>query len=121
MATFALVHGAGHGAWCWERLIPILEGLGHRTFAMDPPCEDRTAGPERYAEVVDRALPPASDLVLIGHSLGGLTVPLVAVRRPVPRFIFLCALIPEFKRSLADPVAADPSCTIRCCARTPAA
>ena len=83
MATFGLVHGAGHGAWCWERLIPILEGLGHRAFAMDLPCEDPTAGAERYAEVVDRALPPASDLVLVGHSLAGLTVPLVAARRPV--------------------------------------
>jgi hypothetical protein len=108
MATFGLVHGAGHGAWCWERLIPILEGLGHRAFAMDLPCEDPTAGAERYAEVVDRALPLASDLVLVGHSLAGLTVPLVAARRPVQRLIFLCALVPEFKRSLADQVAADP-------------
>jgi pimeloyl-ACP methyl ester carboxylesterase len=107
MATFGLVHGAGHGAWCWERLIPILEALGHRAFAMDLPCEDPTAGPERYAEVVDRALPPASDLVLVGHSLAGLTVPLVAARRPVRRLVFLCALVPEFKRSLADQVAAD--------------
>ena len=39
MATFGLVHGAGHGAWCWERLVPILETLGHRAFAMDLPCE----------------------------------------------------------------------------------
>jgi hypothetical protein len=107
MATFGLVHGAGHAAWCWERLIPILEGLGHRAFAMDLPCEDPTAGPERYAEVVDRALLPASDLVLVGHSLAGLTVPLVAARRPVRRLVFLCALVPEFKRSLADQVAAD--------------
>jgi pimeloyl-ACP methyl ester carboxylesterase len=108
MATFGLVHGAGHGAWCWERLIPILEALGHRVFAMDLPCEDSTAGPGRYAEVVDRALPPANDLVLVGHSLAGLTVPLVAARRPVRRLVFLCALVPEFRRSLADQVAADP-------------
>ena len=71
MATFGLVHGAGLGAWCWERLIPILERLGHRVFAMDLPCEDRAAGAVRYAEVVDRAIPPADDLVLVGHSLGG--------------------------------------------------
>ena len=107
MATFGLVHGAGHGAWCWERLIPILEALGHRAFAMDLPCDDPTAGTARYAEVVDRAIPPANDLVLVGHSLGGLTVPLVAARRPVWRLVFLCALIPEFGRSLADQVAAD--------------
>jgi pimeloyl-ACP methyl ester carboxylesterase len=109
IATFGLVHGAGHGAWCWERLRPALEALGHRTHAMDLPCEDPGAGAERYAEVVDRAIPPVTDLVLVGHSLGGLTVPLVAARRPVSRLVFLCAVIPEFGRSLADQIAADPA------------
>jgi Alpha/beta hydrolase family len=108
MATFGLVHGAGHGAWCWERLGPILEALGHRVFAMDLPCEDPAAGAARYAEVVDLVIPPANDLVLVGHSLAGLTIPLVAARRPVWRLVFLCALIPEFGRSLADQVVADP-------------
>ncbi|HEY7142136.1 MAG TPA: alpha/beta fold hydrolase [Methylomirabilota bacterium] len=109
MATFALVHGAGHGAWCWERLIPVLEALGHRAVAMDLPCEDPTAGVGRYAEVVDRAIPATTDLVLVGHSLAGLTIPLVAARRPVRRLVYLCAIVPELGRSLADQVAADPS------------
>ena len=108
MATFALVHGAGHGAWCWERLTPILEARGHRAFAMDLPCEDQTAGTERYAEIVDRALPAAGDLVLVGHSLAGLTIPLVAARRAVARLVLLCALVPEFGRSFLDQVRADP-------------
>jgi pimeloyl-ACP methyl ester carboxylesterase len=108
MATFGLVHGAGHGAWCWERLIPILEALGHRAFAMDLPCEDATAGCLRYAETVDRALPVVEDLVLVGHSLSGLTIPLVAARRPVRKLVFLCAMVPDFGRSLLDQVAAEP-------------
>jgi hypothetical protein len=29
MATFGLVHGAWHGAWCWDRLVPELEARGH--------------------------------------------------------------------------------------------
>jgi pimeloyl-ACP methyl ester carboxylesterase len=76
---------------------------------MDLPCDDPAAGARRYAEVVDRALPRTDDLVLVGHSLGGLTIPLVAALRPVRRLVFLCALIPEFGRSLADQVAADPA------------
>jgi Alpha/beta hydrolase family len=108
MATFALVHGAGHGAWCWERLIPRLEALGHRALAMDLPCEDRAAGATRYAEVVDRAIGPASDLVVVGHSLAGLTIPLVADRRPVRRLVYLCALVPEPGRRLVDQLAANP-------------
>ena len=109
MATFGLVHGAGHGAWCWERLTPLLEALGHRVVAMDLPCEDPTAGARRYAEVVDEALPPTKDLVLVGHSLAGLTIPLVAARHPVRRLVYLCAIVPELGRSLADQVAADPA------------
>src|SRR6185436_19979515 len=108
MATFGLVHGAGHGAWCWERLAPVLEARGHRVYAMDLPCEDQTAGNERYAEVVDHAIPATNDLVLVGHSLAGLTVPLVAARRPVARLVFLCAQVPEFGRSLFDQVQANP-------------
>jgi len=108
MATFGLVHGAGHGAWCWERLATFLEARGHRVFPMDLPCEDQTAGATRYAEIVDGAIPSTSDLVLVGHSLAGLTIPLVAARRPVARLVFLCALVPEFGRNLFDQVQADP-------------
>jgi hypothetical protein len=108
VATFGLVHGAGHGAWCWERLIPALAALGHRAWAMDLPCDDPGAGAQRYAEVVDRALPRADDLILVGHSLAGLTVPLVAALRPVRRLVFLCALIPLFGRALVDQAAAEP-------------
>jgi pimeloyl-ACP methyl ester carboxylesterase len=108
MATFGLVHGAGHGAWCWEQLIPALQALGHHTLAVDLPCDDPAAGCARYAEIADAALPPADDLVLVGHSLGGLTIPLIAARRPVRRLVFLCGLIPAFGRSLLDQVAAEP-------------
>ena len=44
MTTFALVHGAWHGAWCWERLVPEIEGHGHAAIAVDLPCDDVEAG-----------------------------------------------------------------------------
>jgi len=47
------------------RLIPYLDALGHRALAMDLPGEDRTAGAKRYDAIVDQAIPPASDLVLV--------------------------------------------------------
>lgn len=108
MATFGLVHGAGHGPWCWARLSPALEALGHRVVVAELPCEDPAAGAVRYAEIVDAALPPADDLILVGHSLGGLTIPLVAARRAVRRLVFLCALIPAFGRTFLDQAAEDP-------------
>ncbi|OBF41087.1 hypothetical protein A5724_05815 [Mycobacterium sp. ACS1612] len=93
MATFGLVHGAWHGAWCWERLIPELEALGHRAIAMDLPCDDSSATFDDYADVVCAAVTGvAGDLVLVGHSLAGQTIPLVAARRPVRRLVYLCAI-----------------------------
>jgi pimeloyl-ACP methyl ester carboxylesterase len=91
---FALVHGAYHGAWCWDRLRTELERDGHTTSAADLPCEDPEAGAERYAELVLGAIPPGTEAVLVGHSLGGLTIPVVASRTPTLITVYLCALIP---------------------------
>lgn len=94
MTTFVLVHGAWHGAWCWEKLIPEVEARGHRVVAMDLPSDDPEATFEMYADVVAKAMRemPEDDVVLVGHSLGGLTVPIVAEREPVRRLVYLCAL-----------------------------
>ena len=43
MTTFALVHAAWHGAWCWERLSPLLQRAGHDVVTMDLPSEDGAA------------------------------------------------------------------------------
>lgn len=32
MADFVLVHGAWHGAWCWTKVVPLLEAAGHRAY-----------------------------------------------------------------------------------------
>ncbi len=109
MTTFALVHGAWHGGWCWEKLTPLLEQRGHRVIAPDLPCDDPSASFSDYADVVCAALADAAhapddddDLVVVGHSLGGNTIPLVAARRPVRHLVYLCALVPEIGRALRD-------------------
>jgi hypothetical protein len=84
MATFSLVHGAWHGGWCWDFVRAELEARGHVVHAPDLPCEDVAAGVEEYAACV----PPAD--VVVGHSLGGLTIPSVEARTHV----FLAALVP---------------------------
>jgi pimeloyl-ACP methyl ester carboxylesterase len=107
MATFALVHGAWHGAWCWERLVPELEARGHRVVAMDLPSEDPDATFSEYADVVVAALADDdSEVVVVGHSLAGHTIPIVAARRPVRRLVYLCGLIAAPGRSFEDQVAA---------------
>jgi pimeloyl-ACP methyl ester carboxylesterase len=98
MATYAFVHGAWHGGWCWDAVRSELEARGHRVVAPDLPCEDVGAGVEEYAAVVRDALGGADDAVVVGHSLGGVTVPLV----PARKLVFLCAYVPEPGRSLVD-------------------
>ncbi|HEY3239647.1 MAG TPA: alpha/beta hydrolase [Acidimicrobiia bacterium] len=109
MVTFGLVHGAWHGAWCWDLLRPELENLGHRAVAVDLACEDWTAGLDVNATIVGAALEDAEgDVVLVGHSLGGITIPVVTARLPVAQLVFLCALVPEPGRSLDETMRAGP-------------
>jgi pimeloyl-ACP methyl ester carboxylesterase len=90
VATYGLVHGAWHGGWAWDPLRVELEARGHRVVAPDLPCEDPAAGLVEYAAVVRAALDGVDDAIVVGHSLGGLTIPLVPARLRV----FLCALVP---------------------------
>jgi pimeloyl-ACP methyl ester carboxylesterase len=104
VTTFGLVHGAWHGAWCWDGVVDELARRGHRGVAVDLPCEDPDAGIDEYAAtVVDRLRGVDGDVVLVGHSLGGVTIPVVAERRPVAGLVFLCALLP----TPGEPFAAD--------------
>jgi pimeloyl-ACP methyl ester carboxylesterase len=103
MTTFALVHGAWHGAWCWEQLTPLLQRAGHHVVTMDLPSEDGAATFDTYADVVCAALDGhGDDVVLVGHSYNGNTVALVAARRPVRHLVYLCAMVPDIGRSVFD-------------------
>ncbi|MBT3401808.1 MAG: alpha/beta fold hydrolase, partial [Rhodospirillaceae bacterium] len=37
MSIYILVHGAYHGGWCYERIMPLLETAGHTAIAVDLP------------------------------------------------------------------------------------
>src|SRR4051812_12554679 len=104
MATFALVHGAWHGKWCWERLLPGLESRGHRAIAMDLPSDDPDATFETYADVVAEHLAAEGEdgAILVGHSMAGPTIPLVPQRHGVRRLVYLCAVVPNPGMSVAQ-------------------
>jgi pimeloyl-ACP methyl ester carboxylesterase len=69
---------------------------------MDLPISDPACGAADYARAVDEALDPASRPLLVGHSMGGLVIPLVAARRPVSRLVFLAAFLPSPGMSAND-------------------
>ena len=102
MATFLLVHGAWHGRWCWERIIPLLEAAGHRVLAPDLPGmgDDQTPLAQdvlaQWADFV-AGLAQAQDerIVLVGHSRGGLVISEAAERIPdrIAGLIFVAAFL----------------------------
>jgi pimeloyl-ACP methyl ester carboxylesterase len=104
----ALVHGSYHGAWCWDRLRPELEALGHRVITMDLPISQPGLGASDYAEVIVDALRSSDAPVVVGHSMSGVIIPLVAERRPVHRLVFLAAFLPKPGTSLNMQRAAEP-------------
>jgi pimeloyl-ACP methyl ester carboxylesterase len=109
VTTFALVHGAWHGAWCWERLVEPLERRGHRAVAVDLPGEDPAAGLDAYADTIATALAGVADeVVVVAHSLNGLVAPLVAARRPVRAIVYLAAFVPVEGQSMNDQFRSSP-------------
>lgn len=97
-----LVHGAWHGGWCWRRLEPELAARGFASIATDLPVEDRSATFDDYAAVVLEAIRNTDDIVLVGHSLGGMVIPVVAARRPVRAMVFVCGVVPLLAGQEAD-------------------
>jgi pimeloyl-ACP methyl ester carboxylesterase len=104
----ALVHGSYHGAWCWELLRPELETLGHRVITMDLPVSIPGLGAVDYAQTVIDALEGSEAPAVVGHSMSGVVIPLVAAARPVHRLVFLAAFLPEPGRSVNQQRATEP-------------
>lgn len=102
MATFILIHGGWHGAWCWHKVAPLLKKKGHTVIAPDLPGHgiDRTPPGDvtlqhyvgRVCEILDASPEP---VVLVGHSLGGFVITQVAELRPkkVKHLVYLSAVL----------------------------
>ena len=101
MARFLLIHGASHGAWCWDKVIPALTARGHHADAIDLPGHGDDPTPRdtvSMADYVARVLENlAPDTVLVGHSFGGFPITLAASKAPerVRGLVYLCALLPR--------------------------
>ena len=100
MSRFVLVHGAWHGAWCWKKVVPLLEERGHTVVTPTLPLE---LGFGAYVNAVSEALNSApGQSVLVGHSMAGAVVSQVAEALPekIERLVFLTAFAPQDGESL---------------------
>jgi pimeloyl-ACP methyl ester carboxylesterase len=100
--TFALIHGGGGSAWDWHLVAAELRERGHDPVAVDLPSEDEAAGWWEYADAVVQAVGDRSQVVVVGHSLGGFTAPLVCVRISVDLLVLVAAMIPSPGELFAD-------------------
>jgi pimeloyl-ACP methyl ester carboxylesterase len=116
--TFVLVHGAWHGGWCWVRVADRLRALGHRAFtptqtgvgerkhllSKDITLDTFTKDIVNLVEAEE-----LSNVVLAGHSFGGLAISGVADQLPdrVRRLVYLDSLIVEGGKSPFDVLPPD--------------
>jgi pimeloyl-ACP methyl ester carboxylesterase len=111
MANFLLIHGAMHGGWCWERIVPLLESHGHTVIAPDLPGLGADATPAaqvtlpawgRFVAELLQSLPGKT--ILAGHSLGGMAISQAAEVAPerISALVYVTALLPRSGVSAFD-------------------
>ncbi len=115
MATFVLVHGAWHGGWCWQKVIPFLKAAGHEVYA-----PTLTGLAERAAELspdigLDTHIQDVVGLleeknlhgvILVGHSYGGMVITgmVDAVPERIAHLVYLDTFVPRDGESMAGVV-----------------
>lgn len=102
MATYVLIHGAWHGGWCWDKVVPLLRKKGHKVEAPDLPGHGKDKTPIRevslqgYADRVCKVLDAQSEpVILLGHSMGGIVISQTAEYRPekIKTLVYLTAFL----------------------------
>ncbi len=105
MSTYVLIHGSWHGAWCWYKIIPLLERAGHKAIALDLLSHGRDwtaardVSMQSYVDSVCKILDAQPEpVILVGHSRGGIVISQTAEHRPekIQTLVYLAAfLIPN--------------------------
>lgn len=102
MAAYVLIHGAWHGSWCWDKVVRLLNGKGHKVEAPDLPGHGKDKTPirevslqayvDRVCKVLDGQPEP---VILVGHSMGGVVISQAAEYRPekIKTLVYLTAFL----------------------------
>jgi pimeloyl-ACP methyl ester carboxylesterase len=124
MATYVLVHGAWHGGWCWRFVRALLEKSGHQVHAPsltglgerkhlarpDTDLDTHIADIVALLEMED-----LHDVILVGHSYGGMVVTGAAdrVHARIARLVYLDAFVPENGKCTLDYVVPERAARMR--------
>lgn len=103
---FVLVHGSGHGAWCWYKIATLLRLAGHKITALDLAASGIDLLQAKSLQSISEYFKPLRDVmeglashervILVGHSLGGLALSQVMEKFPerITLAVFVSALMP---------------------------
>ena len=103
---FVLVHGACHGAWCWYKVATLLTSAGHKVTALDMAAsgvhpkrvEELHAISDYFEPLMEfmTSLPPEERVILVGHSMGGLSNSVAMERFPekISCAVFAACIMP---------------------------
>jgi pimeloyl-ACP methyl ester carboxylesterase len=113
MATYVLIHGGAHGGWCYQRVARMLRADGHEVYA--PTLTGLGERSHLLRSDIDLDMhvrdvvavlhfEDLRDVILVGHSYGGMVITGVADRASdrVGRLVFLDAANPVNGQSLVD-------------------
>lgn len=115
-ATFLLVHGAWHGAWCWHKVAPLLAAGGARVIAPDLPSMGADVTPSNVitldywarfiADIVERESAPVT---LVAHSRGGIIASRAAELVPdrIRRLVYVAAYLLPARATVAAAARGD--------------
>jgi pimeloyl-ACP methyl ester carboxylesterase len=108
--TYLLIHGAWHGAWCWDKVVPMLQASGHKAIAIDLPGHGQDIGrtsdislDDYVNEVVKTANDQHGQVILVGHSMSGIVISQAAEKlggKKISALIYLDAFLPRNGESL---------------------
>jgi pimeloyl-ACP methyl ester carboxylesterase len=109
MVAFVLVHDTGHGGWCWRFIVPLLRDRGHDVYR---PILTGMGASSHLLHELDRIsldihvknitnmlfYEDLSEVVLVGHSYGGMVITGVAAKEPETLSIGLPGCSPTTRR-----------------------
>ncbi|XP_058756492.1 methyl jasmonate esterase 1-like isoform X2 [Vicia villosa] len=104
---FVLVHGACHGAWCWYKVVALLQSSGHKVTALDMAASgihpkqvhELDSITDYYEPLIEfvRSLPQDERVILVGHSSGGIGISMAMELFPkkIAVAVFVASIVPS--------------------------
>src|SRR5262245_30690572 len=113
MTSLVLVHGGWEAGWCWRKVVPLLRDAGHEVFAPTltglgerKHLASPEVGLDTHVQDIVGVLESEEldEVILVGHSYGGMVIAGVAERVPerLAQLVYLDAFVPEDGQSTLD-------------------